>query len=521
MMLSRMWSGKGKIGAMFNVVLVFSIVVVYHQVYLMYQQRGSRADRMRIIRSMSKDLRNNTIATEEKLRGPGNVERPNSNKDLSRVNFNSAGAKSKEVKTKVWPQKGSDEAKAAAASLPRKASSQDKENWQKHSQPGVDAKGKETKSKEAKVVPPSKPNPGVPAKPNPGAPVKPNPGAAKPNPGAAKPNPGAVKPNPGAVKPNPGAVKPNPGAPVKPNPGAAKPNPGAVKPNPGAVKPNPGAPLAANPHPLAPVNPHPYYFVIHHPYKCEERVFLLIIVTSSPQNAKQRQSIRQTWGNETNVPGVTIRTLFAIGKTNNLATQQALQQEDHTYHDIIQENFIDSYHNLTHKTIMCLKYAFKFCPNAKFLLKTDDDTFVNVFNLVTYLKELMKTKTERIVVGEVWREGKPIQEQRRKWPVPTSEYPRESYPKYPNGFAYVISNDITRRVYLASENIKNFFLEDVYIGLCLEKLGIDLIDNEHFYNYFVDIDPCRHPKLIASHWVKEPTKMVKLWNAARRRCGSS
>ncbi|XP_078581192.1 beta-1,3-galactosyltransferase 1-like [Branchiostoma floridae x Branchiostoma japonicum] len=501
MMLSRMWSGKGKIGAMFNVVLVLSIVIVYHQIYLMYQQRGSRADRMRIIRSMSKDLRNNTIATEEKLRGPGNVERPNSNKDPSRVNYDSAGAKSNEVKTKsketkVWPQKGSDEAKAAAVSLP-----QGNENWQKHSQPGVEAKGKETKDNQAKIAPPAKPNPGV---------------AAKPNPGAAKPNPGPAKPNPGAAKPNPGApVKPKPGAPVKPDPGTV------AKPNPGAAKPNPGAPQAANPHLLTPVNPHPYYFVIHHPYKCEGRVFLLIIVTSSPQNVKQRQSIRQTWGNETNVPGVTIRTLFAIGKTNNFATQQALRQEDNTHHDIIQENFIDSYHNLTHKTIMCLKYAFKFCPNARFLLKTDDDTFVNVFNLVTYLKELMKTKTERIVVGEVWREGKPIQEQRRKWPVPTSDYPRESYPKYPNGFAYVISNDITRQVYLASENIKNFFLEDVYIGLCLEKLGIDLIDNEHFYNYFVDIDPCRHPKLIASHWVKEPTKMVKLWNAARRRCGRS
>ncbi|XP_066299986.1 uncharacterized protein [Branchiostoma lanceolatum] len=529
-MLSKMWNGRGKIGVIFNVVLILSIVIVYHQLYLIFQQRGRRAERLAVIRSQirySRDLSNNGTGggPEETIRDPGNVKK-NSNKISPPVKSDSGGAKNKEKaetkskEAKVWPKKGSDN-----------ASSQVKQNWQKRSPPGEEAKGKETKNGQEKVVPPVKPNPGPPAKPNPEGPAKPNPGAAKPNPGApAKPNPGAAKPNPGGPgKPNPGIAKPNPAAPAKPNPGApAKPNPGApAKPNPGApAKPNPGAPAkpnpgAANPYKLAPVNPHPYYFTINHPYKCEVKVFLLIIVTSSPQNIKQRQSIRQTWGNETNVPGVAIKTLFAIGKPNNIATQQALQQEDNIYHDIIQENFVDSYHNLTHKTIMCLKYAFKFCPKAKYLLKTDDDTFVNVFNLVAYLKELGKTKKERIVVGEVWREGKPIQEQRRKWTVPSAEYPRESYPKYPNGFAYVISNDITWQVYQASENIKNFFLEDVYIGLCLEKLGIDLIDNVNFYNYFVDIDPCRHQKLIASHWVKEPAKMVKLWNATKRKCARS
>ncbi|XP_019636654.1 PREDICTED: beta-1,3-galactosyltransferase 1-like [Branchiostoma belcheri] len=445
-MISKMWSGRGKVGMMFNVVLVLSIVLVYHQLYLIFQQRGRRAERLNVLRSqmrLSRDLSNNGTVLKEKIVSPGMVDNSNSKIDLPLVKSESVGGKSKEKAVQT------------------------------------NSRGQETKNNQPKIAPPAKPNPWP----------------AKPNPWPAKPNPGAPKPNPVAAKPNPGAPKPNPGAP---------------KPNPVVAKPNPVAPVA--------VNPHPYYFTIHHPYKCKDWVFLLIIVTSSPQNVKQRQSIRQTWGNETNVPGVAIRTLFAIGKTNSVVTQQALEQEDKLHHDIIQENFVDSYHNLTHKTIMCLKYAFKFCPKARYLLKTDDDTFVNVFNLVAYLQELGKNKKGRIVVGEVWREGKPIQEQRRKWAVPSQDYPRESYPKYPNGFAYVISNDITYQVYVTSQNIKNYFLEDVYIGLCLEKLGIDLIDNEHFYNYFVDIDPCRHQKLIASHWVKEPAKMVKLWKSAQQKC---
>ncbi|KAI8497167.1 hypothetical protein Bbelb_251160 [Branchiostoma belcheri] len=480
-----MWSGRGKVGMMFNVVLVLSIVLVYHQLYLIFQQRGRRAERLNVLRSqmrLSRDLSQNGTVLKEKIVLPGMVDNSDSNRDLPLVKSESVGGKSKEKEVQT------------------------------------NSRGQETKNNQPKIAPPAKPNP-LPAKPKP-APAKPNPGAAKPNSWAPKPNPGAPKPNPGPPKPNSWPAKPNPW-PAKPNAGAPKPNPVAAKPNTGAAKPNPGAPkpnpVVAMPNPVA-VNPHPYYFTIHHPYKCKDWVFLLIIVTSSPQNVKQRQSIRQTWGNETNVPGVAIRTLFAIGKTNSVVTQQSLEQEDKLHHDIIQENFVDSYHNLTHKTIMCLKYAFKFCPKARYLLKTDDDTFVNVFNLVAYLQELGKNKKGRIVVGEVWREGKPIQEQRRKWAVPSQDYPRESYPKYPNGFAYVISNDITYQVYITSQNIKNYFLEDVYIGLCLEKLGIDLIDNEHFYNYFVDIDPCRHQKLIASHWVKEPAKMVKLWKSAQQKC---
>ena len=40
--------------------------------------------------------------------------------------------------------------------------------------------------------------------------------------------------------------------------------------------------------------------------------------------------------------------------------------------------FQDTYHNLTLKTIMGLKWMAIFCPQAEFVLKTDDDIYVNV-----------------------------------------------------------------------------------------------------------------------------------------------
>ena len=40
--------------------------------------------------------------------------------------------------------------------------------------------------------------------------------------------------------------------------------------------------------------------------------------------------------------------------------------------------FQDTYHNLTLKTIMGLKWTSIFCSQARFVLKTDDDIYVNV-----------------------------------------------------------------------------------------------------------------------------------------------
>ena len=54
--------------------------------------------------------------------------------------------------------------------------------------------------------------------------------------------------------------------------------------------------------------------------------------------------------------------------------------------DIIQENFLDSYNNLTLKSILMLKYVKNNCENkVKYVMKCDDDTFINVPNLIHVL----------------------------------------------------------------------------------------------------------------------------------------
>lgn len=52
-----------------------------------------------------------------------------------------------------------------------------------------------------------------------------------------------------------------------------------------------------------------------------------------------------------------IRTVFLIGRTDFEGAQARIDNESRLYDDLIQEDFLDTYNNLTVKTVMMLKYV--------------------------------------------------------------------------------------------------------------------------------------------------------------------
>ncbi|XP_078597507.1 beta-1,3-galactosyltransferase 1-like [Branchiostoma floridae x Branchiostoma japonicum] len=252
------------------------------------------------------------------------------------------------------------------------------------------------------------------------------------------------------------------------------------------------------------INPHPHRFTIAHQEKCEHGgndVFVVIIVHTAHDHVTHRQAIRATWGNQSNIPGVEIRTLFALGTTDNQELQQAIEKEDAMHEDIIQENFKDSYKNLTLKTVMTLKWFMYFCPKAGYLMKTDDDTYVNVLNLVKTLRRL-KEKT-RLVTGFVLKGSQPRRDVMSKWYVSVDDFPKETFSWYTaGGTGYVMSSDVVPLLYQMSLRTKPLPLEDVYIGMCLETLGITPRQNKQFHCCDkLTYDPCVYKNLITSHGI--------------------
>lgn len=103
-----------------------------------------------------------------------------------------------------------------------------------------------------------------------------------------------------------------------------------------------------------------------------EAVKLLIIITSAPVHREARLAIRQTWGHFGTRRDIAIA--FLVGAAGQ-SLDDAIVAENYMYNDLIRGRFVDSYNNLTLKTISMLEWVDEYCPKASFVLKTDDGKF--------------------------------------------------------------------------------------------------------------------------------------------------
>lgn len=104
---------------------------------------------------------------------------------------------------------------------------------------------------------------------------------------------------------------------------------------------------------------------------------LVVLVTTGPENFRHREVIRETWGSCSSNQS-SKRVIFFMGSVNSSEVQEKIRNESEIYKDIVQGNYDDTYRNLTYKTAMIFKWFVYKCPNVQYLLKVDDDVFVNL-----------------------------------------------------------------------------------------------------------------------------------------------
>lgn len=112
-----------------------------------------------------------------------------------------------------------------------------------------------------------------------------------------------------------------------------------------------------------------------------------------------RIAIRQTWGSLASRRDVAVA--FVLGITNNQTIENSLETESYMYNDIIRGRFIDSYFNLTLKVISALEWTDKYCSQATYMLKTDDDMFFNVELLMSFIDQHPPKIHEKIIIGNM------------------------------------------------------------------------------------------------------------------------
>lgn len=265
-----------------------------------------------------------------------------------------------------------------------------------------------------------------------------------------------------------------------------------------------------------------YQYLINHREKCQQQdVLLLLFVKTSPENRHRRDAIRQTWGNEKYVRSqlnANIKTLFALGRpTDHLQKtqrQRELELEDQKYHDLIQQDFLDTFHNLTLKLLLQFSWVNAYCPHARFIMSADDDIFIHMPNLVAYLQSLAQMGAQDLWIGRVHRGSPPVRDKSSKYYVPYEMYQWPSYPDYTAGAAYVVSNDVAAKVYEASLTLNtSLYIDDVFMGLCANKMGI--VPQYHVFfsgEGKAPYHPCIYNKMMTSHGHVDDLR--QLWKQA-------
>jgi len=199
----------------------------------------------------------------------------------------------------------------------------------------------------------------------------------------------------------------------------------------------------------------------HHP--CN----LLILVASAVGHRERRDAIRATWGRSADLDSFNAKLVFLLGTpaVSELSVKTSLEDEFNMHNDIVQESFIDSYANLTLKTIGGIKWANNLCKQAKYVMKTDDDIYVNLPRLVHFLGE--QSKQEKHIYGCIKNVNGAPQ------PIAMSgvAFPTR-HPPFTAGAGYIITGDLIPQLTNIAQNISIIRVEDAFLtGYCATRAG--------------------------------------------------
>ncbi|KAJ8039144.1 Beta-1,3-galactosyltransferase 1 [Holothuria leucospilota] len=258
-------------------------------------------------------------------------------------------------------------------------------------------------------------------------------------------------------------------------------------------------------------------FVINEPNRCnptEEKsapLFLLVLMHSASGNFEQRERHRFSCLKVSEVSGKGTASLFLLGESGDETVNSRIKEESGKYKDIIMGNFLDSYQNLTLKTLMGLKWASAFCPLSKYVMKADDDGVINFKNVVNLLST---TPSSKYIVGHLFNKNRPVRDPTNKWFISEKDYPGLFYPPYLNGIAYVMSGDLAGSLFQVSHAVPLFPLEDVYVGMLLERLRIEAISDPCFiYNNEFNDNLCPYLTSCAVQLKQDPETVFVKCNA--------
>uniref|UniRef100_A0A0D3EN99 Hexosyltransferase n=1 Tax=Oryza barthii TaxID=65489 RepID=A0A0D3EN99_9ORYZ len=201
----------------------------------------------------------------------------------------------------------------------------------------------------------------------------------------------------------------------------------------------------------------------------KKRIFLLIGVFSTGNNFKRRMALRRTWMQYEAVRSGEVAVQFFTGLT-------------------------------------------KVVP-AKYIMKTDDDAFVRIDEVISSLK---KSDPHGLLYGLISFQSSPHRNKDSKWFISPKEWPVEAYPPWAHGPGYIVSRDIAKFIVHGHQErtLQLFKLEDVAMGIWIQQYKnsgqkVNYVNDDRFYSEGCDSD------YVLAHY-QSPRLMMCLWEKLQK-----
>ena len=154
------------------------------------------------------------------------------------------------------------------------------------------------------------------------------------------------------------------------------------------------------------------------------------------------------------------------------------------------------------------------CPKAEFVFKGDDDVFVNTHHLLNYLNSLSGNKAKDLFIGDVIHNAGPHWDKKLKYYIPEVVY-TGVYPPYARGGGFLCSGHLALRLYNVTDRVLLYPIDDVYTGMCLQKLDLTPERHEGFRTFDIEeksrSNICSYVDLMLVH-SRKPQEMIDIWS---------
>ncbi|KAL4430367.1 hypothetical protein ABPG77_002173 [Micractinium sp. CCAP 211/92] len=217
----------------------------------------------------------------------------------------------------------------------------------------------------------------------------------------------------------------------------------------------------------------------------QPEIFLFIGILSGAGQEQRRAAVREAWSQAAQQPGQ-VAARFVLSQWER---SPAVDAEQAQHGDIIFLSERTNYSTIGLKTYHILEYAVSAFRPA-FVLKTDDDAYVNVPALLPALRALCVTPgcrgQERLYIGAELRNSSVVTEPGHRWnnEAFVNHTGLSVYPSYMGGGGYVLSADLAAalvKLHTQVAPLKHTTAEDVTLAMWLLPCdGVRRVDHPGF-----------------------------------------